>query len=86
VLVVEDVMTTGGSVRECLEVIRAQGAIPRKVVCLVDRAPNQDHQRLDVPFDALLKLDVPTFSPEECPLCREGLLPAVKPGSRQERR
>lgn len=82
VLVVEDVMTTGGSVRECLRVIRAQGAIPSKVVCLVDRAPDQG-QRLDVPFEALLRLDVPTFPAEKCPLCREGLIPAVKPGSRQ---
>ncbi|MFQ5355176.1 MAG: orotate phosphoribosyltransferase [Mariprofundaceae bacterium] len=84
VLVVEDVMTTGGSVRECLQVVRAHGGNPRRVLSLVDRAPNQG-QRLDVPFESLLQLDVPAFAADTCPLCQEGKIPAMKPGSRQER-
>jgi len=82
-LIVEDVITTGGSVRECVQVVRNHGGRPVKVLALVDRAPELD-QRLDVPFESLLQLDVPSFAATECPLCREGLLPPVKPGSRQE--
>jgi len=83
VLVVEDVITTGGSVRECIHVVRNHGGRPVKVLALADRAPELV-QRLDVPFEALLQLDVPSFAATECPLCREGLIPPVKPGSRQE--
>jgi len=82
-LIVEDVMTTGGSVRECVQVVRSQGGRPVRVLALVDRAPELE-QRLDVPFEALLQLNVPSFAAAECPLCREGLIPPVKPGSRQE--
>ncbi len=81
VLVVEDVITTGGSVRECMEVVRAAGGVPQRVLALVDRAPGVEG-RFDVPHRTLLQLDVPSYAPEECPLCREGTLPPVKPGSR----
>ncbi len=81
VLVVEDVITTGGSVRECMDVVRAHGGRPVRVLALVDRAPSAEG-RFDVPHRTLLQLDVPSYAPEECPLCREGALPPVKPGSR----
>ena len=80
-LVVEDVITTGGSVRECMDVVRAHGGRPVRVLALVDRAPSAEG-RFDVPHRTLLQLDVPSYAPEECPLCREGALPPVKPGSR----
>jgi len=51
------------------------------VLALVDRAPSAEG-RFDVPHRTLLQLDVPSYEPEECPLCREGTLPPVKPGSR----
>jgi orotate phosphoribosyltransferase len=81
VLVVEDVITTGGSVRECMNVVRQHGGLPFQVMAVVDRAPGMQ-DRFDVPHCTLLKLEVPSFEASECPLCREGLLPAVKPGSR----
>ena len=81
VLVVEDVITTGGSVRECMQVVREHGGNPFRVLAVVDRAPRAE-DRFDVPFDTLIRLDVPTYAADDCALCREGLLPAVKPGSR----
>ncbi len=81
VLVVEDVITTGGSVCECMDVVRAHGGDPIEILALVDRAPHAGG-RFDVPHRTLLQLEVPSYEASECPLCREGILPAVKPGSR----
>lgn len=79
VVVVEDVLTTGGSAKETLALARAAGARVVGVGALVDRSGG----RLDLglPTHALLTLDVPSYDPQECPLCREGF-PLVKPGSR----
>ncbi len=79
VLVVEDVVTTGGSTRETMEAARAAGAIVVGACAIVDRSGG--NQGLDVPFTALLKMDVKTYQPDDCPLCKQGL-PVVKPGSR----
>ena len=79
VIVVEDVVTTGGSTRETMDVARAAGAIVVGASAIVDRSGGK--QGLDVPFHALLPMDVKTYQPEECPLCKQGL-PVVKPGSR----
>ena len=79
VMVVEDVVTTGGSTRETMDVARAAGAIVVGACAIVDRSGGR--QGLDVPFHALLPMDVKTYQPEECPLCKQGL-PVVKPGSR----
>ncbi|MDX8392863.1 MAG: orotate phosphoribosyltransferase [Mariprofundaceae bacterium] len=84
VLVVEDVITTGGSVCECMDVVRAHGGVPLEVLAVVDRAPDAV-ERFDVPHQSLLKLDVPSYVVADCPLCREGTLPAIKPGSRHTR-
>jgi len=80
-LVVEDVITTGGSVRECMAVVREHGGEPVKVLAVVDRAPGQD-DRFDVPYATALSLDVETFAADACPLCAAGELTAIKPGSR----
>ncbi len=80
VLIVEDVITTGGSVRECMQVVREHGGVPLRIMALVDRAPAEP-VRFDVPCETLLQLEVPTFAPEVCPLCAAGIA-AVKPGSR----
>jgi orotate phosphoribosyltransferase len=82
VIVVEDVVTTGGSTRETMDVARAAGAIVVGACAIVDRSGGK--QGLDVPFHALLPMDVKTYQPEECPLCRQGS-PVVKPGSRAAR-
>jgi orotate phosphoribosyltransferase len=79
VLVVEDVVTTGGSTRETMDVARAAGAVVVGACAIVDRSGGK--QGLDVPFKALLPMDVKAYKEEECPLCKAGL-PVVKPGSR----
>jgi len=79
-LVVEDVITTGGSVCECMAVVREHGGVPVKVLAVVDRAP-QAEGRFDVPHATAISLDVETFAVDDCPMCAEGM-PAVKPGSR----
>jgi orotate phosphoribosyltransferase len=79
VIVVEDVVTTGGSTRETMEVARAAGAIVVGACAIVDRSGGK--QGLDVPFHALLPMDVKTYQAEDCPLCQQGI-PVVKPGSR----
>ena len=79
VIVVEDVVTTGGSTRETMDVARAAGAIVVGACAIVDRSGGK--QGLDVPFHALLPMDVKTYLPEDCPLCKQGIA-VVKPGSR----
>jgi len=80
VLLAEDVVTTGGSLREVLALVREAGAEVVGVAALVDRTSGRD-PGFGIPLTALVQLDVPTHVPEECPLCREGV-PVVKPGSR----
>ncbi|EAU54174.1 orotate phosphoribosyltransferase [Mariprofundus ferrooxydans] len=80
-LVVEDVITTGGSVRECMVVVREHGGVPVKVLAVVDRAPGVEG-RFDVPYATALTLDVETYAADACPLCVDGGVPAIKPGSR----
>ena len=79
VLVVEDVVTTGGSTRETMDVARNAGAVVVGACAIVDRSGGK--QGLDTPFHALLHRDLPTYPPESCPLCAQGL-PVLKPGSR----
>jgi len=80
VLLAEDVITTGGSLREVLAMVKAAGAEVAGVAALVDRTGARDPE-LGAPLTALVRLDVPIYTPEECPLCDKGL-PLVKPGSR----
>jgi len=81
VLVVEDVITTGGSVCECMAVVRQHGGKPVQVLAVVDRAPDEQG-RFDVPYATAIELNVETYSADDCPICKEGGLPAIKPGSR----
>lgn len=80
VVAVEDVVTTGGSTREVIDLVKEHGGIVVGVGSLVDR--HSGELDFGVPFYSLLKLDIETYPPEDCPLCREGL-PIVKPGSRK---
>jgi orotate phosphoribosyltransferase len=82
VLVVEDVVTTGGSTRETLDVARAAGATAVGAAAIVDRSGVEPN--LGVPFHALLQITLPTYQPDVCPLCAQGV-PVVKPGSRVEK-
>jgi orotate phosphoribosyltransferase len=83
VLVVEDVMTTGGSTRETVQVARAAGAHVVGAAAIVDRGASSVSRETDlgVPFSTLLPIGLPAYEPDECPLCQQGL-PVVKPGSR----
>ncbi|HEY0394835.1 MAG TPA: orotate phosphoribosyltransferase [Candidatus Elarobacter sp.] len=75
--VVEDVVTTGGSVREVLDVVRARGAEVAGVGVIVQRAPAD----FGVPSTALLDLPIASFDPADCPQCAAGE-PISEPGSR----
>jgi orotate phosphoribosyltransferase len=79
VLVVEDVLTTGGSTRETMQVATAAGGQVVGVASIVDRSGGT--ASFEVPYCALLPVDLPTYQPDVCPLCAQGL-PVVKPGSR----
>lgn len=81
--VVEDVVTTGGSTREVMEVVAAHGGVAVGAGSLIDRSFKKDGGAVDlgVPRHALAVLEVPTYKPEDCPMCKEGST-AIKPGSR----
>ena len=81
VLIAEDVLTTGKSVKEVIALLKTKGIKPIGVASLVDRSA--------APIDfggikhtSLIKFDIPTFTEKECPLCQEGM-PLTKPGSRK---
>jgi orotate phosphoribosyltransferase len=79
VLVVEDVLTTGQAAREVIELVRAAGGEVVGVGALIDRSGRT--LSLGVPLRALLHLELPTYSPDACPLCASGV-PLSTPGSR----
>jgi orotate phosphoribosyltransferase len=79
VLVVEDVLTTGGSTRETMQVATAAGGRVVGVASIVNRSAGR--VTFDAPYVALLEINLPTYEPEQCPLCAHGM-PVVKPGSR----
>ncbi len=79
VLIVEDVITTGGSTRETIAVAEAAGATVVGASSIVDRGG--DVSRLNVPLQSLVRMDVAAYQPDACPLCAKGI-PVVKPGSR----
>jgi orotate phosphoribosyltransferase len=79
VIVVEDVVTTGGSTRETMEVVRKTGATVVGAGAIIDRSGGSSD--LDVPFHALVTLSLATHPPDSCPLCQAGVA-MMKPGSR----
>jgi orotate phosphoribosyltransferase len=81
VLVVEDVITTGGSTRETCDALRAAGALVVGAASIIDRSGGRSD--VGVPRVALATLEVPAVSPADCALCAAGV-PAVKPGSRKK--
>ena len=80
VLVVEDVVTTGGSTRETIDAVTRAGGLVVGAGSIVDRSGG--NVNLGVPRAALLTLNVPAYDPAQCPLCENGT-PAIKPGSRK---
>lgn len=79
VLIVEDIVTTGGSVREVIDVVKDFGGVPVAVAMLVDRSGGKVNFG-DVPSFALLHMNVETYEPDNCPLCEKNI-PLTKRGS-----
>lgn len=79
ILVVEDVITTGGSTRECIEALEKRGAKVIGAASIIDRSNGKAD--VGVPRIALATLEVPSYKAEDCPMCARGEI-AVKPGSR----
>ena len=82
VLVVEDVVTTGGSVKEVIKLVRELGGEVIGVGSIVDRSDGQVD--FGVPFKAVYPVKVEAYDADECPLCKEGKIELVKPGSRKK--
>ncbi len=82
VLVVEDVVTTGGSVREVIDLVNKAGGIVVGVGSIVDRTGGKID--FGVPFRAVYSASVESWEADECPLCKEGKLELYKPGSRKK--
>ncbi|CAA9383320.1 MAG: Orotate phosphoribosyltransferase [uncultured Pyrinomonadaceae bacterium] len=80
ILVVEDVITTGGSTRECIAALETRGAKVVAAASIIDRSDGAAD--VGVPRRSLVSLKVPSYKPEECPLCERGDQ-AIKPGSRK---
>lgn len=79
-LVVEDVVTTGGSVQEVVELAENMGAFVLGVFALVDRSGGR--AQFSVPFESAIQIQAQTYGPATCPLCAKGV-PISKPGSRE---
>lgn len=79
ILVVEDVITTGGSTRECIAALTANGGNVVAAASIIDRSNGTAD--VGVPRISLVSIDVPSYAPDVCPMCAQGLEP-VKPGSR----
>ena len=80
VLVVEDVVTTGGSVREDMDIVAEAKAEVVGVCVVVDRSGGKID--FGVPFEAAYETEIQSYEPSQCPLCEQGL-ELVKPGSRK---
>ena len=78
-LIAEDVVTTGGSTHETITLVKTHGATVMGVASIIDRSSGQALP--GITHHSLWSLDIPTFQPEECPLCKSGSKP-YKPGSR----
>ena len=80
VLVVEDVVTTGGSVREVIDIVKEMGGDVVGLGVIVDRTGGKID--FGVPLASVVSIEVESFEKDDCPLCKKGI-PLVKPGSRQ---
>lgn len=88
IIIAEDVVTTGKSTLETAERIKEMGGVVVASICLVDRRPEDAMEALTPepfpwPLFAAVRLPAVLWDAQECPLCKEGKTPAVKPGSRK---
>ncbi|HEX2239909.1 MAG TPA: orotate phosphoribosyltransferase [Actinomycetota bacterium] len=82
VLIVEDVITTGGSARSVVDLVKSAGGEPVAVAALLDRSDSSEPPALGAPLHALLRLELQSWDPDDCPLCNAGE-PLQDPGSRR---
>lgn len=80
-LIVEDVVTTGGSVKEVMELIQQAGGEVVGVGLIIDRTGGKVD--LGVPLKSVLSMEVKSYEHDECPICKQGDIELVKPGSRK---
>lgn len=80
VLVAEDVITTGGSTKEVIDVVKRCGGVVVGVANIIDRS--SEPVNFGIPFETLAKIKIETYKEEECPLCKSNI-PITKPGSRK---
>ncbi|OGR90454.1 MAG: orotate phosphoribosyltransferase [Elusimicrobia bacterium RIFCSPHIGHO2_02_FULL_57_9] len=80
VIIVEDVITTGKSSQEAIDLAQSFGAEVTAALSIINRSAAP--LNLGIAVKSLMKINIPTFAPENCPLCREAK-PLVKPGSRK---
>lgn len=79
-LIVEDVVTTGGSVKEVRDLVIEAGGVVVGIGCIVDRTAGKiDFNTI---FKSLISLDIQSYSPDNCPICKENKIELIKPGSR----
>ncbi|MEG1994668.1 MAG: orotate phosphoribosyltransferase, partial [Oscillospiraceae bacterium] len=76
----EDVVTTGGSVKEVKELVESMGGIVVGIGSIVNRSNGKAD--FGVPFKSVIAVNVESWEPDQCPLCKEGKTKAIKPGSR----
>lgn len=84
VLIVEDVITTGGSVKEIVEIVKGMGGEVEGIGAIVDRSQpsfSDELATLNLPLKSLLRINIETYSARDCPICKQGI-PLEKPGSR----
>ena len=77
VLCVEDVVTTAKTLNEVVKIVESQNAIVHDKVCIVNRSP-------DSSIKSYIKLEVDSWEPDDCPLCKAGEIPPSYPGSRKK--
>jgi len=79
VIIVEDVITTGGTTKELVELVKNFNAELISCLCIIDRSKNIN---LGYPLTSLEKINIDTYQSENCPLCKQNI-PLIKPGSRK---
>ena len=78
-LLVEDVVTTGGSIREVIELVQKAGGVVVGLGSIVDRTGGKID--FGVPYKSVIAVDVQSWEANDCPICKEGKIPVIKPGS-----
>ncbi|MBR6755840.1 MAG: orotate phosphoribosyltransferase [Peptococcaceae bacterium] len=85
VIVTEDVFTTGGSAQEVVDLLQGMGAEVIAACSIIDRTAGNT-VKLKVPYQSLIKFEFATYEEKDCPMCKEGKIPAIKPGSRPDKK